>query len=126
MSEPEAERIGPFLRRRGDLVAYWCPGCDRAHMLNTCVADRKDGAPAWEFDGNADAPTFTPSVLVSYPESPAYTDDQGRKHEARERKTLCHVWIKGGAIEFLPDSHGHELRGKHPMVPFPDNYGGWS
>lgn len=122
----QAERIGPFLRRRGDLVAYWCPGCDCAHMLNVETADRKDGLSAWDFDGNADAPTFTPSVHASYPGRAAYTDDAGTVHEARERKSLCHVWIKAGVIEYLGDSHGHTLRGLHPMVPFPDNYGGWS
>lgn len=111
----EAERLGPFLRKRGDLIAFWCVGCDQAHMLNVCTADRADGAPAWDFDGNIDAPTFSPSVLVSWPAS-----------GDRPASTRCHLFVTAGQIDYLADSAGHAVRGRVAMVPFPEGYGGWS
>ena len=39
---------------------FWCPGCDGAHLVY--VGDGQ--GPRWGYNGNPDAPTFTPSVLV--------------------------------------------------------------
>lgn len=105
-----SEIIGPYLRKRGDLIAFWCPGCGHAHILNT------DGErPRWSFDGNAEAPSFHPSVKVSWP-------GDGKRPE----RVRCHLFVRKGQIEYLDDSAGHQLRGRHPMTPFPPGYGGWS
>lgn len=111
----DAEKLGTFLRKRGDLVAFWCVGCDHPHMLNTRVAARAAGVPAWGFDGNIEAPTFTPSVLVSWPAD-----------EGVPASTRCHCFVTSGHIDYLADSEAHALRGRVPMIPFPEGYAGWS
>jgi hypothetical protein len=46
---------GKYLRRCSDrtLVA-WCPGCKTQHPFDL---------NRWQFDGNLEAPTFSPSLL---------------------------------------------------------------
>lgn len=47
---------------QGGRLMFWCPGCDGAHMVGVGEGD----GPRWGYNGNPDAPTFTPSVLVQY------------------------------------------------------------
>lgn len=50
-------------------VWTYCPGCETAHPFTIEVYDgyggRQDGQPepTWEWDGNLEAPTFSPSML---------------------------------------------------------------
>lgn len=93
-------------------LAFWCPGCQELmgnghsglHMLPVHTsAGRSPKTPAWEFDGNLDAPTLSPSVLTRY--------DAGK---------VCHSYVKKGVIEFLGDCT-HSLAGQHvPLPPLPD------
>lgn len=69
---------------------YWffCPGCKENH----CFTVRQDGGrPAWNFNGNFEVPTFTPSLL--YPDR------------------VCHLFLTNGQIQFLGDC-SHELAGQ--------------
>jgi hypothetical protein len=99
-------RLSAKLRSiEGGGIAYWCQGCDGAHVVYT-----GDGAgPRWTWDGNVDAPTFSPSVRVSYSGADAGVDDAP--------PALCHTFIRGGVVEFLADCT-HEFAGK--TVPLPD------
>jgi hypothetical protein len=72
---------------------FYCPGCERRHTINQ----------EWEFDGNYDAPTFSPSVLTYG--SPWQTDIP-----------RCHSFIRAGRIEFLSDST-HSLAGQTVDLP---------
>ncbi|WP_230287474.1 DUF6527 family protein [Deinococcus sp. 12RED42] len=96
------------LRRWGDWdgvrdgLTFWCPGCQGPHAVTT------RGPGAWTFNGDLDAPVFSPSVLVQadYPD--------GRR--------ICHSFVgMGGApaghIVFLSDCT-HALAGQ--TVPLPD------
>jgi hypothetical protein len=79
------------------------------------VPIRTEPHPCWQFDGNAEAPTITPSYLEFIPE------DAERK---RPRRTLCHCIVTRGQIQFCGDSP-HALSGKTvPMQPIPADYGG--
>lgn len=85
--------LSSYLRRTGDIISYWCPGCNKAHDLNT------DGqAPSWSWNGDAERPTFNPSVLVTQ-------DD-----------AVCHAWIRDGEAEFLSDTT-HALAGQRVRLP---------
>ena len=55
--------LSPILRNGTDgRLTWWCPGCNHAHMIQT-----GDGpSPRWGWNGNAERPTFTPSVLVRW------------------------------------------------------------
>ena len=59
----------------------------------------------WDFNGNFDKPTFTPSIKVE-----GYNDDS--------KPFVCHSFVTDGNIQFLPDST-HALAGKTvPLEPF--------
>lgn len=68
---------------------FHCPGCDMVHGVGK----------SWEFDGNFDLPTFSPSILV------------------RGGDIHCHSYIKNGMIQFLGDCY-HEL--KNQTIKLPD------
>lgn len=87
--------LGSKLRTlQGGLIAFWCPGCDHVHHVNS----------GWAFNGDGDKPTFSPSVLVN----------AGRANPGAE---ICHSFIRDGQIEFLNDCT-HALAGK--VVDLPD------
>lgn len=81
--------------------AIECPGCQMWHSLNTATADPK--LPKWDFNGDVEKPTFSPSLLVRYPQ------------DGVEKR--CHSFIKNGEIQFLSDC-SHDLKGL--TVPLPD------
>lgn len=86
------------------LHEHWCPGCQLMHQV--AVEQAFGNGAQWSWDGNADAPTFSPSVHIRL----GY-GDPGRP--AR----VCHYFIRGGRIEFCPDST-HALAGQ--IVAMPD------
>ncbi|CAN7375644.1 DUF6527 family protein [Bradyrhizobium sp. LjRoot220] len=115
--------IGTKLRRAVGggrvMLMHWCPGCDDPHGIII-----EGGPPIWSFDGNYDAPTFSPSILCFTTET---TDDDDKPLPAPVRRTLCHYFIKAGKIEFCGDSP-HKLAGQIVDLPdwpyAPGTYGG--
>jgi hypothetical protein len=114
--------LGRKLRTlEGGRLAFWCPGCDQAHQ----IAVRRDVAnmegPAWFWDGNPDAPTFSPSILVR---TGHFTD----KHQKDQcwcncddpdpgfRCSQCHSYVTQGRILFLADC-SHALAGQTVDLP---------
>ena len=99
-------------------LAFWCPGCNRSHQ----VAVGDGPSPRWDWNGNAERPTFQPSVLVqgvqplTDDEHAAYMRD-GTLPEARPFR--CHSFITDGQIQFLDDCT-HELAGR--TVPLPEHW----
>jgi hypothetical protein len=81
-----------LVKVNGDVVHFWCPGCDGAHGCTIA------GPNAWMFNGDVDRPTFSPSVLTL------------------GRPPRCHSFITHGRIEFLPDSE-HALAGQTVDLP---------
>ena len=73
-------KLGRVVDGDGHLYGYhfYCPGCKDLHTVGA----------SWTFNGSMDAPTFQPSVLVTYP------GDQGKR---------CHSFIKDGWMQFLND-----------------------
>lgn len=83
---------------QGRIVLFWCPGCDSAHQVRW----NADGASnAWSWNGDTEAPTFQPSVLVmgGPPGTPR-----------------CHSFVTDGRIQYLPDSE-HPLAGQTVDLP---------
>jgi hypothetical protein len=83
---------------------FCCPGCDCPHTIKT-----EPYPNGWGFDGNQDAPTFTPSILVY----PSQTLDDAGQVVATPR---CHSFVRAGRIEFLSDST-HKLSGQTVELP---------
>lgn len=73
----------------------WCPGCEDVHAWRT---------PLWEWNGDHEKPTVSPSLLVT----------------GGSRGLVCHSFIRDGQWQFLADST-HALAGQTvPMVPIPN------
>lgn len=99
----------------GGGISYWCQGCQEMHAINS----------TWQFDGNLEAPTFAPSVLVT---SGHYLADwkgpncwctYNAKHPEKPtvfKRERCHTFINGGMVQFLPDCT-HALAGQTLQLP---------
>lgn len=93
---------------------YFCPGCRHTHSIQ--VDGQGDPGKNWQWDGNLEQPTISPSVREFIP---------AHEYEGKvfPEKTTCHHFVKAGVIELLEDSSSHQVRGKHPLPPIPDDYG---
>ena len=107
------------VRVNGDRAYLWCPGCEELHSVTFGAGE----GVRWEFDGNLDSPTISPSIKVFGnqwpPEYPEYV-----KHRHPSVKpgddTVCHSFVRDGQWQFLGDST-HVLAGQTvPCVPIPD------
>lgn len=85
---------------------FHCPGCDTAHVIPT---KPYDAGIAWEFTGDEDRPTFSPSILV-YPHR-VLNEDGSVGQTPR-----CHSFVRAGRIQFLDDST-HALAGQTVDLP---------
>ena len=98
----------------GTGIAFWCPGCNQAHAIRTDGPGGEYNRAQWKWDGNAESPTVSPSILVRTPwsESIEPGDDP-----AQWQDEVCHSFVRAGQIQFLSDCT-HALSGK--TVPLPD------
>jgi len=84
---------------------FWCEGCAAYHEVwSSKTTRRKSG---WEFNGDMYAPTFSPSYLSGLP------DDKGNGFS----KYRCHLYIKDGYLQYLPDCHHGYAGMSIPMRP---------
>ena len=111
-------------------IMYWCQGCETTHLIYV-----GDGTGTrWEYNGNPDRPTFTPSVLVTTGHYVEYRDDNkkcwctmdwdewGKKYPDEPRRkwqkcVRCHTFITDGMVQFLSDCT-HQYAGQ--TLPLPD------
>lgn len=91
-------------------IGHWCPGCDQGHDI-AVDAPNSSGA-RWTFDGNAERPTFSPSINIRSGKyaDPSFVDPDGYC------SSICHYFIRAGKIEFCADST-HHLSGKTVDLP---------
>jgi hypothetical protein len=117
--------IGSKLDDFGDnQLAFNCPGCGEVHVVAVGPAANGTPRPIWRFNGNGNAPTFTPSVLSR---SGHYMDGDTKEcwctYETRFKRpspfkcVTCHSFVTDGQIQFLGDCT-HSLAGQ--TVPLPD------
>lgn len=109
------------LRIASDGPMWWCPACESYHP-----------AGRWQFNGDYENPTFSPSFQVR---TGHYAD--GNKDEcycnwaerfpneeplsACMRCAICHTFVRNGKIEYLADST-HEYAGKTVDLPTPTKW----
>lgn len=100
----------------GDILHFWCPGCNQAHGVRICEG-------GWTWNQNAERPTFSPSVLVRGYELSAEgyaMIARGESPPAGTRypglKVVCHSFVADGRIQFLGDCT-HALRGQTVDLP---------
>lgn len=98
-------KLRPYVYRKDEVepagFSFWCPGCEGFHGFRIRPHERFADEPVWHFDGNLEAPTFSPSLRV----------------RGSGGRTLCHLFVRDGKIEYCADSP-HALAGK--TVPLPD------
>ena len=78
--------------------SFYCPGCAHRHVFYT------SGQTAWTFDGNLEAPTFTPSLLNTCEPHP----------DPKQRR--CHLNLTAGKLVYHGDC-AHDLAGQTIELP---------
>lgn len=102
-------RLSSKLRSAGGgQLHFFCPGCRKVHG----IAVGQGPGPRWDWDGNADRPTFSPSILVRVILPPPREPDD-------PPDVICHSFVRAGRIEFLSDCT-HALAGQ--TVDLPDHW----
>jgi hypothetical protein len=89
---------------------FWCPGCDGAHAVGVGTGT----GPRWSWNGNAEKPTFTPSVLVRG--AAEDTPDRTKGNGGFNPDAVCHSFVTDGKIQFLGDCT-HALAGQTIDLP---------
>ena len=99
----------------GGMLLFQCPGCHTCHGVWVGQAEH----PVWGYNSNPDAPTFTPSILVTYRHPKGHTNDNPAPvgYNGEYVNDICHSFVTDGNIQFLPDCT-HALAGQ--TVPIPD------
>jgi len=118
--------LSPILRNvEGGRLAWRCPGCNESHQ----IATGEGPGPRWGWNGSAERPTFTPSVLVT---GRAFTDAGDAAFDAwhaagcpqpapnfEGHDIVCHSFVVDGQMQFLSDCT-HALAGQTvPIPPWP-------
>lgn len=96
------------LRLNTEGVSFRCPGCGDTHHVPT------SGGHAWQFNGDAEKPTLSPSILVrSGHHAPHWKpgDNCWCGKDYGFTCYLCHSFVRNGRIEFCADST-HALAGQ--------------
>lgn len=88
------------------MVVFDCPGCEMSHQIDTA---------RWEFNGDYEKPTFSPSYLTWVDVNPKAMAEYDPKRKYRDG-FRCHSFIKEGRIEFLSDCT-HKLAGQTVDLP---------
>jgi len=89
---------------------FECPGCKVKHGIQHGPGT----GPRWGWNSNAEKPTFTPSILVTWSEpsdKPGEFDDT-----TKDLKKVCHSFVTDGCIQFLGDCT-HALAGQTVDIP---------
>jgi len=110
------------------VLSFWCPGCGQPHEIQHGAGP----GPRWGWNGDAERPTFTPSVLVR---SGHYVPGHERgpcwcsyyeEHPDEDRDFacgICHTFVTDGQIQYLSDCT-HGLAGQTvPLPAFPEGWG---
>jgi len=94
----EDQKLWKVLNYKDELVGYgfYCMGCECSHVFYTSIQENRS---VWRFDGNMESPTFSPSLLNTYPNG-----------------DRCHLFLKGGKIQYLTDCY-HNLKGQTIDMP---------
>lgn len=111
----------------GMLFAFWCPGCEELHHIPS--------GRGWTWDGNVESPTAQPSLLMRSGHfvpgwsagSSCWCTYNAERRARNERETpfkceCCHLFVRAGELQFLPDC-SHAFAGKTvPIPPLPPDH----
>lgn len=86
-------------------IYFECIGCDDTHNIIS-------GGGRWQWNESLESPTFSPSVLVTYPANP----DAEEEFKEWRQKRVCHSFVTDGKIQYLSDCT-HHLAGQTIDLP---------
>lgn len=127
----KAEYLSEFLVKKDGQIAHYCPACDELHFY--AVAEPFPNGARWSFNGDAQNPSLTPSMLIKtghYVDRPGWSNkpgdcaicDAGGEYGSCG---ICHYFLSAGWLEYCQDST-HKLAGMRlRMVPIPEKYKSW-
>lgn len=92
----------------GGALSFWCPGCKGSHLIHHGAGP----GPRWAWNGNAEKPTFTPSIHVKT----GRAVDPTFLPEDNDPPEVCHSFVTNGRIQFLGDCT-HALAGQTVDLP---------
>lgn len=98
-------QVSKVLRQGVGRFFHMCPACIEMHPL----------PESWQFDGNLEKPTFSPSFRQSFVRWSGGTDPSGRGI-GEKVDVECHYIITAGNIHFCGDSW-HKRTDVVAMVP---------
>lgn len=103
-------QISSKLRSVEGELSHWCPGCEEMHILpNT-----------WNFDGNLEYPTFSPSFKHSGIKTEKingiWTGEWIKDQNGNFVPFICHYILTSGILNFCNDST-HIFAGKSLPLP---------
>ncbi len=113
--------MGKILKQ-GERFSFFCPGCDQEHEIVVSPGH-------WNWNESEEAPTFTPSVLVTAGHYASSYKPGGRcwctyKAEHPDENIhakcfRCHSFVRDGNIQYLADC-SHALAGQTvPLLVYP-------
>lgn len=85
-----------------DALMFVCPGCladGRGSGLHMLPVNTTNKSPSWDWDGNLEEPTLSPSILTG-----------------KGSPNICHSFLTKGIFDFLTDST-HPLAGTKVQIP---------
>ena len=106
----------------GGRIMFRCPGCEAAGRgwAHVVTVDPPPGysGPVWGYNGNAEAPTITPSILATgrYPKGHDSRNPAPHGWAGEYEKTVCHSFVTDGRIQYLGDCT-HALAGQTVEIP---------
>lgn len=89
-------KLQPVTKSEPTGYLMFCPACETHHFFRV---------PGWYFNGDMEAPTFSPSIIVRG--GPALDDGSDR---------VCHSFVRNGKIEYLADCT-HAMAGQTVEIP---------
>lgn len=101
------------IRKTADGIAFRCPGCGDTHAIPTT------GPAAWNWNGDLDLPTITPSIAIRsghYASHWKPGDECWCGKDYEYKCGICHSGIAAGRITFGTDST-HALAGQTVDLP---------
>lgn len=111
----------------GELYLAWhCPACNQEHHVPVLIGEKGKKDRGWNWNGNLDSPTLSPSVKISsgkyVPEwekiKHRYDNAEGKKW-IEENSSICHFFITDGNVRYCGDCT-HSYNGK--IISLPNQY----
>ena len=115
-------KIRPFRFEsiQGDKLGwdFWCIGCGRMHMVLT---SSPDGIGHHTFNGDVDAPTFSPPIIQRVSAGEWVDDGMGREIWLLSGlpRVYCYVDVKNGMLRYGSDGDHYLVNFTVPMVDLP-------